>query len=250
MNRKAFIGKLTKKFSLRIHMTLILTATVMAGASASKLMLLSGINNPAIRYPLTVLIAYLIFFIAVKIWLKIITAGSIIQVSNSNATTDFPSDISLPGITASGPDTVSGGGGTFSGAGASASFDDSPSIPASSSGASSSIDFDVDEIGVVVLLILLALLVAAVLGAGVYLVYNAPAILSEVAFDSFLALSLTKKTKTIRDNNWIGSIFRGTWKQFALILTVTSLTGFAMRIFYPEITKLSELFKIVSSALF
>ena len=248
MNRQKFIGKLNKKFSLRIHMTLILFATAMAGATASKVMLIIGINNPAIRYPLTVLFAYIVFFIAVKIWLKIIVGSALIQSTSANSSFDIPSDISLPGNISSSTDTFSGGGGSFSGAGASGSFD-GPASSASSggSGSSFSFDFDADGEGIVVilLLILLGLLLAAVLGAGVYLVYNAPAILSEVAFDSFLAITLTGKTKSMQDDDWIGSVLKGTWKQFAAIFAFTTLTGVAIHVFYPGVTKLSELFKII-----
>ncbi len=247
-NRMRFIGKLNKKFSLRLHMTLILFATAMAGATAAKVMLIIGINNPAIRYPVTVLFAYLVFFIAVKIWLKIIVGSALIQSSASGSSFDIPSDISLTGNVSSPADALSGGGGSFSGAGVSDSFDGPVSSASSgSSGSSFSFDFDADGEGfvVIILLILLGLLLAAVLGAGVYLVYNAPAILSEVAFDSFLAISLTRKTKTMKDDNWIGSVFKGTWKQFTAIFVFTTLAGIAIHVFYPGVTKLSELFKII-----
>ena len=51
MNRQKFINSLKKRFSLRLHMTLILLATTMAGVLASKGMFSIGLHNVAVRYP-------------------------------------------------------------------------------------------------------------------------------------------------------------------------------------------------------
>jgi hypothetical protein len=246
--KQTFISRLKNNFSLRVHMTLILFATAMAGAVASKLFLMIGIANPAIRYPLTVLFAYFIFFIAVKFWLRIIIGTPLIH-SSSSIDPEMPGDIQMPVNISGSSDSFSGGGGTFSGGGASASFD-SPasggSDISSAADAASSIDLDVDEgIGVIIVLLLLAALLAAVLGAGVYLVYNAPAILSEVAFDSFLALSLTRKTREMKDGSWIGSVLKGTWKQFLIILAISAIAGLAIHYFFPGVIKLSQLLKVI-----
>jgi len=57
MNRQKFHATLQKRFSLRLHMTLILLATSLAGVLASKGLLMLGLHNVAIRYPVTVLFA-------------------------------------------------------------------------------------------------------------------------------------------------------------------------------------------------
>lgn len=61
MNRKKFISTLKNRFSLRLHMTLILLATSMAGVLASKGLFVVGLHNVALRYPVAVLCAYLAF---------------------------------------------------------------------------------------------------------------------------------------------------------------------------------------------
>lgn len=53
MNRKKFISTLKNRFSLRLHMTLILLA--------SKGLFVVGLHNVALRYPVAVLCAYLAF---------------------------------------------------------------------------------------------------------------------------------------------------------------------------------------------
>jgi len=253
MNRTVFISKLKRRFSLRLHMTLILMATAMAGVSASKLLLIIGLDNPAIRYPLTVLLAYCVFFIAIKFWLWIIVGSAAVQTSAAGQSASDISSVSLPdGAASSASDTAfGGGGGKFSGAGSSASFGDAVPSGGSSGGSSSgggigSLDLD-DGIGIIVVFILLALLLIAVFGAGAYMIYQAPAILSEVAFDSVLAVSLVRKSKKLHDPDWIGSVFKATWKEFAIILLFTVIAGAAIHIIFPDVIKISDLYRLALS---
>ncbi len=258
MNNKKFISKLSTRFSLRIHMTLILMSAAIAGLIGSKVMLLSGLHNPAIRYPVTVLFAYCVFFIAIKVWLWIITP-SFARKSNS---TDTLSDIVIDSLPlgssgssgSSGIEAFNGGGGQFAGGGASGSFGEpvSGAASVSSSGSSSgsgffsSLDIDFDEgIGVVIVLALFAVLLTAIFGAGAYIIYQAPVILSEAAFDSLLAMSLIKKTKAMQDPDWLGSVFKATWKQFCIIISIAFITGLVMRLFFPEAVKISEIIKML-----
>src|SRR5512145_561469 len=64
-----------ERFFLRLHMSLILLGTALFGLLATKALLLIGVENIIIRYPLSVLCAYLAFFLFVKLWLKYITAS-------------------------------------------------------------------------------------------------------------------------------------------------------------------------------
>ncbi len=255
MNRNAFIAKLKKRFSLRLHMTMILLATTMAGVTASKLFLAVGLDNPAIRYPLTVIVAYLVFFIAIKFWLWIIVGSVAASAAINRATSDI-SSLSLPdgtGISTT-EGSFSGGGGEFSGAGASGSFGNAlPSVQtsggSSSGGGSGSFDLDLDEgIGVIIVLLLLALLLIAVFGAGAYLVYQAPYVLSEAAFDSVLAVSLARKSNKMQGPDWIGSVFKATWKQFAIVLVFAAVAGIAIHLIFPEVTRISELYRLIISS--
>ena len=247
--QNAFILKLQKRFYLRLHMTMILLATAMAGAVASKLLLMAGLVNPAIRYPLTVLFAYGIFFVAIKFWLWIIVGSVALQTKLSDLS--LPDISSLPGgggggSSASAP-SFDGGGGGFGGGGASGSWGDAAPSTGSSGGGSSgggggSFDLDLDEgAGIVIVLVLLGILLAAIFGAGIYLVYQAPSILSEVAFDSVLAMALTKKSKNMVEPNWIGNVFKATWKEFAIILAIAIIAGTAIHLIFPHMAKLSQL---------
>jgi hypothetical protein len=199
-----------------------------------------------------VLFAYCVFFIAIKFWLWIIVGAVAAQTRMSGISLPDLSSASLPdsGGSSISSSSYSGGGGTFSGAGSSGSFGDtihsfSSKGGTSSGGGSGSFDLDLDDgIGIIIVLILLALLLVAVFGAGAYLIYQAPSILSEVAFDSVLAMSLTRKSKKMMDPDWIGGVFKATWKQFAIILVIALIAGISIHFIFPEVARISDLIDI------
>ncbi|TAL24004.1 MAG: hypothetical protein EPN94_08270 [Nitrospirae bacterium] len=230
---------------------------------ATKILLLLHVQKMFVRYPLAVLFSYLSFFMFVKIWLWYVSASS---KSNITETTgDAVSNIidipGLPGGESSiNAEPFSSGGGNFGGGGASGAFEQvggtvsepSNGILSSASGitdsggsdavtevASGAADFD--EGGII--LIVLGLILVIIFGAGVYLVYQAPIILSEVAFDFLLATSLLRSSKKIDSPDWAGSVFRATRIPFLLVLIIT--VGFALFIdsYFPGATKLSEVLR-------
>lgn len=68
----------------------------------------------------------------------------------------------------------------------------------------------------------LAAIMAVVVGAGVYLVYEAPFILSEAAFEFILAASLVRGTKRIDSSDWVGSVFKTTSIPFIVTLSISN----------------------------
>jgi len=258
MNRQKFIASFTKRSSLRLHMTLILMATTMAGVLASKVLLTIGLHNVALRYPITVLFAYLVFFTAIKIWLWLMTDAPLSSSRDSGSSRLDGFDIPIP----------SGGfgelpfssGGAFDGGGASAGFGDTLGEMASGVGDSVGSAGDVvsgvggvvsgaldDEVGLllVVVLGLLAALLFSVLGAGVFLIWQAPAILAEAAFDAVLATTLVRSTRRMNEPDWMGSIFKATWKPFAVVLALTIVAGWAMHHYIPEAARMMDVIRMV-----
>ena len=258
--KELFTKDFRQRHSLRFHMGAILVTTALSGVLASKLFLAFEVDNFVIRYPLTVLFAYLIFFCCIKLWLWYVAPR---KETNSNLSDWL--DIPTPSSSGSGGGNIPsfhGGGGEFSGAGASASFDthatilsETPiaTISEGSSGIADGVGDVVGEaagalgeeggiIGIVVLAVLAAI-VAAILGSAIYVVSEAPIILSEAAFEGLLAASLVKKARIIDDEDWIGSIFKTTWKPFATTFAVALIAAFILHTYFPEATKLSEILK-------
>lgn len=253
---------LKKRFSLRLHMFLILTATFLSGLLATKILLLLHVNNMFIRYPLAVIFSYLVFFGFVKLWLLYMSSSGagrklVSEVAENTGDVvdiggipDIPVDIPL----SSGQ--FSGGGGQFIGGGASGSFEGASnaaiSAPADTAGgvadaageAASSI---FDDAGIV--LIILGVLLALIFGAGIYLIYEAPLILSEAAFEFALAASLIRRMKKMENPDWMGSVLRTTIGPFIFIFFTAFIFGLVAVSSYPKATKLSEVLKYLISNL-
>ena len=237
----------------------ILLTTALSGVLASKVFLVFNVDNFVVRYPLAVLFAYLVFFLCIKLWLAYVSP----QKESKSNLSDWL-DIPTPSSSGSGGGSIPsfrGGGGEFSGGGASASFDvdaavATEQISAISEGTSGIVDGVGDVVGEaagalgeeggiigVVILAVLAAVVATILGGAIYVVSEAPIILSEAAFDGLLAASLVKKARIIDDEDWIGSIFKTTWKPFATTLAVAFIAAFILHAYFPEATKLSDILK-------
>jgi hypothetical protein len=250
--KKKFLRQFQKRFFLRFHMSLILGATTATGLLSSKALLILGLDNLVIRYPVSVLIAYLCFFLFIKIWLWYIIDPEPSQKSNFLDAVDVTPNFDLSGGSVNTASATPSGGGTFGGGGASGSYDDmgavirepisviKPDSGGSGSSSTGGIDIDVDGDGVLPLVIL-GVIIAAVFGAGVYLVYEAPVILSEAAFEFLLAAGLVKPVKRLDDPDWMESVLRTTWIPFAVVLAVTTCCAWLIHKHYPDAVRLMDL---------
>jgi len=114
-----------------------------------------------------------------------------------------------------------------------------------SSGRSGGGELDLGDEAIV--LIALALLLLAIFGAGAYLVYAAPEILSEAAFQALLAAGLIKASRKITTQGWMGSVLRATCVPFLVVLLMTMVFGWVAQKHYPNAARLAEIFMHSSS---
>lgn len=250
--KENFVSTFRNRHPLRFHMSAILLATAFSGLLFSKVFLAFSVENFIIRYPLAVLFSYLIFFICIKLWLLYVAPKKRNLTSDASDWLDLPTP-SSGGSPADHVPTFHGGGGSFGGGGASASFDvDSsvaPETPIStiSEGASSAADGVGDLVGEIsgpaIAIGVLVILIVTILGNAVFVLSEAPMILSEAAFEGLLAASLVNKAKVIDDENWIGSVFKTTWKPFASICAVAFIAALILHRYYPQATRLSDIFR-------
>jgi hypothetical protein len=280
LSKPVFARQLRERYFLRCHMSLILLVTGFSGVFFSRLLLSWGVENFVLRYPLVVVLAYLVFFLCVKLWLWYVSPPRPTSSSHILDGIDLPTGGPGGSLPIRGGGTFTGGGGQFSGAGASSSFEapgtslaESPFSSApesfgvfdSAGGAvgesgSSMVDGIGDAVGdavgeaagalgeegglaAIVVLGALAVVVVAVLGSTVYLVSEAPMILTEAAFDGMLAVSLFKKTKLIDESDWVGSIFRTTWIPFGSTLAVSLVAALVLHHYYPTARMLADILK-------
>ncbi len=233
-------------------MSLILLGTIFSGIIFSKILLFLGLQHMMIRFIIVLAFSYLSFFFFMKLWLHYLTTpyrknrqdGSLLDtVDVISGVPDFSST--------NGVQMVGGHGGEFGGAGASGTWETvggASDIPLSRSiagttaeAAGEAVSGLADEGGI--LLIPLALLLLVIFGGGVYLIYEAPVIISEAAFELVLATTIIKKAKTIDNPNWMGSIFRSTWPAFTLTLVITIFSAWALMAYCPQATKIPEVLR-------
>ncbi len=265
--KKTFLRRIRARFLVRFHMALILVGTALSGLLASKALLEAGVGSMTARYPLAVLFSYLAFFLFVKIWLLHVSPGAPGGPDRAGDAADALVDvIGPPGdVPSAVRKAIEFGGGRSGGGGAGGAFDVAADVAGGSAGpapdaASAAVEaageaaggagkaageaaaglLDPDELGLP--LLLLGALLAAVFGAGIYLVWQAPSILPEAAFDAALAASLLRGAKRIEAPDWTGGVFRATWKPFLWIVAVALAFALAAAHYFPHAKKIADLF--------
>ena len=163
VNRGQVRRWLEERFFVRIHMTIILIGTFLAGLLTTRGLMGLDVNVLAVRYPIAMCVAYLVFLGLVKLWLLYV---------ESNVEPDVdPADAIEFGVEATGDAAramtlhSSGGGGYSSG----------------DSGISGVLDFGGDDIGGLIFMIVLIVVVLLLGGIAIYYIYMAPAILGWAA---------------------------------------------------------------------
>lgn len=224
----------------RSLMTLLLMATGGAGFLASYGLLQLGMDRMALRYPLAVGIAYLVFFLLLRLWISLQRD----EEWSENAV-DLAGDAVEAGLNGIGsPGRVpSGGGGSFGGAGASASFDAPMPVASSSSGIDlPDLDVDLDD-NLWILWIVMAVIAAVaavVFGTVAYVINMAPILLAEVLVDGVLLASLYKRLKGPEPEYWAFGAIKRTWIPALIVAFTFLIAGLAIQDMYPQARSIGE----------
>lgn len=314
--RNRFKANLAKRFFLRLHMSLILLTTGLAGFLVNRLLFWAGVQAMPLRYGLSVLGAYGVFLLCIRLWLRYVggapsrrlqplgqpsdvyvgdVADGVVNVlTDLGRSTGTWSPGSSGGPALPSADGSFFGGGTpsdaigqaaegaFFGGGSSSSlgeaaggaFWDGGEAPAPgdaeinaaaavfldhsavadnasstglgdlslTSGGGGSLDLDLgDDAGAVVAIIALAAIVLAVCGAGVYLVWQAPLILSDAAFQVVMTWAVRRKAGEVDDAAWVGSVAKATAWPWVIIAVLTITTGAVVQGLFPGVHSLGQL---------
>jgi hypothetical protein len=260
-----FKEMIVKRFSVRMHMFVIITAVITFGLVLSKILLLAGLTNLVYRYTAVLFVSYGFFFIAIRVWLFYVLPSFRKKDSSSTESLDgvVISAINIPSGGSSGDVSFSGSGGQFGGGGTSGSWNSSgaPAIVAlndasaqgssagsasisgsgSSSGSGFSLgDLDTDSAGALVIF-LIFIVIAAMLGGAIYIIYQAPVIMSEAAFNALLSGGMIRAAKKMHSEDWTGSVFKATWKPFVLIAGITITAAAILTYVFPGETNIGDI---------
>lgn len=244
-------------------MTLILLVVTLSGMGGTVVLMHLGVHRMWLRYGLAVLFSYLIFLAAIRLWLWYVFARNARSSSNNSLDAgdlpglSIPADLGDGGDDAGGIAETVGQGGSSGGGGASASWAPSSSLSStnpvaatvssstsSSTSGGSGIGSFFDGIdGDAAIFILIGILVAALSGVWIYLIYQAPVILSEIAFHFLLASGLMRRARSASIEGWALSTIKGTWIPLAIILGLSIALGAVAQSVYPEATGLGPIIK-------
>jgi hypothetical protein len=243
---------LARRLFLRLHMSLLLMATTVAGIGTSKLLLAAGLSGVRLRYPLAVLGSYLVFLGLLRLWIVYVVglrvAWSKWRVGQIGGDGFLP-DLSGGGVGNTSSSFAGFGGGSSGGGGASDSWGESVTSVAPKSGGGGGgswlpdLDFDGDIDGKLVLVLLaLALLIGMILGGGGYLIWAAPNILPDMAAGALLTSYVTRSAKKAQDEGWVRGALRSTGVPFLLVLITASGLAWAVHSACPQAERLAQVF--------
>jgi len=257
--------RIKRSYFVRFHMFIILSATVISGVICSKILILFGISRMPIRYGIAIILSYLLFFLFVKLWLLYIGVGGRARLKkDKSGSGSWWTDL-IPSFRGSASSSgtrrlfTGFGRGASGGGGAGGAFTDTspkmvvpvgvgadPGVAEGGGGAGSVLEgvlgFGDEGILKLFAILLLAALVFSVVAVGGYLIWSAPSILSEAAFQVLLVTGLSRKVRRVKETGWKISIFKATWWGFLLVLLVSVAFGIVAQLYNPTAVSVRDLF--------
>lgn len=210
----------------RVQMMLLLAAAGGAGFLVSYGLLQFGVDRMALRYPLAVGVAYLVFFLLLRLWLAF-------QREPVECTLDGL-DLAVDAADA-GVDVLSAAGQPFA------------PMPVAPRSERPSLDLDVPDLDEGIFLIVLAAVAAVVLGAVFYVIYLAPLLLAEVLVDGLLLVGFYKKLKGPEPEHWALCAVRRTWIAALVVAVTFFFAGVVFENLAPEARSIGGVWQAVSS---
>jgi hypothetical protein len=217
----------------RLQMSGLLALTGAAGFLSSFLLLQLGVGSMALRYPVAVGLAYGVFLLLLRVWLDIQRRGWLDVASDQGPDVlDASFDAVLDAADSHALEVPSGGGASFGGGGKGSGFDFS---------------FDLDDSGFFVLLAVLIAAVAAV-GAALWILWIAPALLAEVLVDGLVMTALYKRLKQPQPTYWLASAVRRTWIPTLAVALLLSVAGWLLQRAEPDARSLGAAWKAATTS--
>lgn len=235
------VRELERRSYPRLQMMLLVALTGGAGFLASFALLAFGVDALAVRYPLAVALAYLVFLALLWVWLRVGT-------EDYDGLDDVAFEVldALPNATSrAAPYT---GGGRFGGGGSSAQWESSaiahdeplvewPKVPV----AHVADVADADELAIPLAAILIAVgILLTVLLASASIIYSAPVLFAEMLVDGVLAATLYRRLRRLEPRHWLQAAIRRTIVPFAITALLVSLAGWGLSIYAPGARTLGE----------
>lgn len=210
-HRQAEINRLRSQLELtgwpRLQMFLIVSITGGAGFLAAYWLLYFGATSMALRYPVALVIAYLMFLFLLWLWIRT-TADD--YVDGPDFSGIFPSRDRSSSANCSDNADGSADDGAVSEAFGSVSQADEFAIP------------------LLVLIVLGALFLSSL-----WVVYSAPILFAELLIDGALSASLYRRLRGLDTQHWLETAVRRTIWPFLITALVLGVAGKGMQLYAP-----------------
>jgi hypothetical protein len=227
----------------RFQMSIVLALTGATGFLASFGLLKLGVGSMTLRYPVAVALAYGAFLLLLRLWLKMQRDGwgDVADLGmNVLENAEFPVDSGAP----------VGGGGSFGGGGSTARFEAPAPLKASGGGGGKGsgfdFSFDLDDAGFLVLLAV-AIVAVAALGAAVWILWIAPALLAEVLVDGLVMTALYRRLRQPQPTWWLTGAVRRTCVPALIVAVLLAGAGALLHRAVPEARSIGAAWKAVSA---
>lgn len=257
--------RIAKSYFVRFHMFMILSATMLSGVVCSKILVWFGLSSMPLRYGIAIVFSYLMFFLFIKLWLLYIGVGRSIRlpIGKSGDSASFVNVIPLPdGAISEASDAPAFGGfqgGASGGGGAGRSFAESiASVKGASDAgngpgavvdaAGSILDVGDDSFLTIVAIVLLVILVLSIFIVGGFLIWSAPAILSNAAFHALLVAGFARKVRLAEETQWETSILKATWWAFLIVLIFSLAFGIIAQLVFPNAVTIKDFIVLLLKA--
>lgn len=233
--RERFKRTLKERLSLRLHMFFLLMGVLSVAALLGYALYHAGVRSMPLRYGLVTVCSYMALFLLMRLWLYYL-----IDDREVRAKAD---EVLLAAGGAPEPRHPRKGRGGSGGVGDAVYLDVGSSGESSGGSGSGSIgSLDVDGEGAIILIVVAVVLVA-LFSVGIFLVWQAPLIFSDVLFQVVLAGALQRSARHLDTEHWATSLFKATWWTLLVALVVTVGGGAIVQHLCPGATKLSEVIR-------
>lgn len=252
------VRKRLERYGLpRFQMSILLALTGATGFLSSYLLLKLGVDSMALRYPVAVALAYGVFLLLLRVWLRLQREGWNDMIDVSDVADVGEAVLDGAGNLVRGAGRLAGEGGHFGGAGVSAQFE-TPAVPmslaspapdAGSSGGGGGFDFDLDlDEGGCFVVVAVALIAAVTVGAVVWVLWSAPILLAEVLVDGLLLTGLYRRLRHGPEPGyWLTSAIRRTWIPALVVAVLFSFAGNLLQRAVPEARSIGAAWKAISA---
>ena len=208
---------------IRLRTFLILLLTAVTGWGSSIILLKIGATQMWIRYPVSVVISFIFFFISLRFWISLVLVNKkyrkdIIRIMKAYKEKNIPETVHEEKQENS-RDT-SGVADIFSEA--------------------FGCVFEAEEAGIILMIIIMFF---SILGLGIYFIAFSPLLVVELVLSSFVILLAKRNIRRFQTQSWNIRLIAKAFVPFSILAIVLAVCGFILQLWYPDVHTVGDAIK-------